>query len=271
MGGRFKREGTYVYLWLIHVEVWQKQQNPIKQLSFNKKLKKKKVPFREKDKGHWAGRQHDWRQCARACWDFHKKWLGEERAATAGPVTPGRGPDEPLKVPANGLICQTGSPRLKKTRVQYCEAAPPPGAVTPHAEKRATGAVSRRGPHCRARRRLALGRRAVGGGSPQPRDSLGKRETGIGQETRPVVLGLGRRPRQREEAKPGSTDWTRGWAAVTWVMESPKSRPEARAKGSRSPQPRIAPWCRPHLSIFGLSYWLCFSGEPWTHTLSVKF
>ena len=24
MGGRFKREGTYVYLWLIHVEVWQK-------------------------------------------------------------------------------------------------------------------------------------------------------------------------------------------------------------------------------------------------------
>ena len=24
MGGRFKREETYVYLWLIHVEVWQK-------------------------------------------------------------------------------------------------------------------------------------------------------------------------------------------------------------------------------------------------------
>ena len=23
-GGRVKREGTYVYLWLIHVEVWQK-------------------------------------------------------------------------------------------------------------------------------------------------------------------------------------------------------------------------------------------------------
>ena len=21
--GRFKREGTYVYLWLIHVDVWQ--------------------------------------------------------------------------------------------------------------------------------------------------------------------------------------------------------------------------------------------------------
>ena len=24
MGGSFKREGTYVYLWLIHVDVWQK-------------------------------------------------------------------------------------------------------------------------------------------------------------------------------------------------------------------------------------------------------
>ena len=24
MGGRFKREGIYVYLWLIHVEVWKK-------------------------------------------------------------------------------------------------------------------------------------------------------------------------------------------------------------------------------------------------------
>ena len=24
MGGRFKREGMYVYLWLIHVDVWQK-------------------------------------------------------------------------------------------------------------------------------------------------------------------------------------------------------------------------------------------------------
>ena len=24
VGGRFKREGTYAYLWLIHVDVWQK-------------------------------------------------------------------------------------------------------------------------------------------------------------------------------------------------------------------------------------------------------
>ena len=37
MGGSFKREGIYVYLWLIHVEVYRKQQNSVKQLSFNKK------------------------------------------------------------------------------------------------------------------------------------------------------------------------------------------------------------------------------------------
>ena len=24
MGWRFKKEGTYVYLWLIHVDIWQK-------------------------------------------------------------------------------------------------------------------------------------------------------------------------------------------------------------------------------------------------------
>ena len=34
-GGRFKREEIYVYLWLIHVEFDRKQQNSIKQLSFN--------------------------------------------------------------------------------------------------------------------------------------------------------------------------------------------------------------------------------------------
>ena len=37
MGGNFKKEGIYVYLWLIHVAV-RKQQNSVKQLSFNKKL-----------------------------------------------------------------------------------------------------------------------------------------------------------------------------------------------------------------------------------------
>ena len=31
--------GSLLYLWLIHVEVWQKQQNSVKQLFFNKKRK----------------------------------------------------------------------------------------------------------------------------------------------------------------------------------------------------------------------------------------
>ena len=38
MGGKFEREGVYVYLWLIQVEFDIKQQNSVKQLSFNKKI-----------------------------------------------------------------------------------------------------------------------------------------------------------------------------------------------------------------------------------------
>ena len=45
MGGRFKRAGIFVYLWVIHVRFGRKQQHSVKQLSFNKKIsnfKKKK-------------------------------------------------------------------------------------------------------------------------------------------------------------------------------------------------------------------------------------
>ena len=50
MGGSLKREGTYVYLWLVHVDVWQKGtqycREIILQLKINKfncrKIKKKK-------------------------------------------------------------------------------------------------------------------------------------------------------------------------------------------------------------------------------------
>ena len=45
MGGRFKREGTCIYLWLIHVDIWQKPiqycKGIILQVKINK-LKKKK-------------------------------------------------------------------------------------------------------------------------------------------------------------------------------------------------------------------------------------
>ena len=44
MGGRFRREGTYVYLWLIHVDVWQKSTQYYKAiilpLKINFKIKK---------------------------------------------------------------------------------------------------------------------------------------------------------------------------------------------------------------------------------------
>ena len=43
-GGRWEggfRQGIHVYLWLIHVEVWQKTIKSVKQLFFNKKINKK--------------------------------------------------------------------------------------------------------------------------------------------------------------------------------------------------------------------------------------
>ena len=47
MGGRFKREGMYVYLWLM-LRFDRKQQNFVNQLSFNKKIKKKNFLFSKK-------------------------------------------------------------------------------------------------------------------------------------------------------------------------------------------------------------------------------
>ena len=39
MGGRFKREETYVYLQLIHVDVWQKPTQYCKAIIFQLKIK----------------------------------------------------------------------------------------------------------------------------------------------------------------------------------------------------------------------------------------
>ena len=38
VGGRFKREGTYVYLWLIHIVVWQKPIHHCKTIIFQLKI-----------------------------------------------------------------------------------------------------------------------------------------------------------------------------------------------------------------------------------------
>ena len=42
VGGRFKREGTYVYLWLIHVGAWQKPTQYCKAIILQLKIDKKK-------------------------------------------------------------------------------------------------------------------------------------------------------------------------------------------------------------------------------------
>jgi hypothetical protein len=39
VGGRFKRERTYVYLWLIHVNVWQKPTQYYKAIILQLKIK----------------------------------------------------------------------------------------------------------------------------------------------------------------------------------------------------------------------------------------
>ena len=42
VGGRFKREGTYVYLWLIHVDVWQKPTQYCKVITLQLKINRLK-------------------------------------------------------------------------------------------------------------------------------------------------------------------------------------------------------------------------------------
>ena len=42
VGERFKREGTSVYLWLIHVDVWQKPTQYCKAIILQLKINKKK-------------------------------------------------------------------------------------------------------------------------------------------------------------------------------------------------------------------------------------
>ena len=48
MRGRFRREGIYVYLWLIHVEVWQKTAKFCKAISLQLKINFKKWETKKK-------------------------------------------------------------------------------------------------------------------------------------------------------------------------------------------------------------------------------
>ena len=50
MGGKFKRERTYVYLWLIHVAVWQKPKQYCKAITLQVKMISKIYKAKRKKK-----------------------------------------------------------------------------------------------------------------------------------------------------------------------------------------------------------------------------
>ena len=56
VGGRLKRDGTYVYLWMIHVDAWQKPTQYYKaiilQLKINKFFKLRKIKKNKIKKNH---------------------------------------------------------------------------------------------------------------------------------------------------------------------------------------------------------------------------
>ena len=55
MGEGFRKEGTYVYLWLIHVDVWQKPTQCCKAILLQSKIKKereKNVNSKKKNGSH---------------------------------------------------------------------------------------------------------------------------------------------------------------------------------------------------------------------------
>ena len=45
LGGRFKREGTYVYIWLIHIDVWQKPTQYYKAIILQLKINLKNLIY----------------------------------------------------------------------------------------------------------------------------------------------------------------------------------------------------------------------------------
>ena len=61
MGGRFKRESIHVYLWLIHVKVWQKTTKFCKAIILQLKNKILKI-YRKKNEGIWNRNDKCW------CW-----------------------------------------------------------------------------------------------------------------------------------------------------------------------------------------------------------
>ena len=50
--GRIKRKGTCIYLWLIHVEVWQKPRQYCKEIILQFKINKFQKKIEDKKKKH---------------------------------------------------------------------------------------------------------------------------------------------------------------------------------------------------------------------------
>ena len=67
MGGRFKRKGIYVYLWLIHIEVWQKtikfyKETILQKISLKMVFKGKKKKTQEQGKTGYVSNTEHWRR-----------------------------------------------------------------------------------------------------------------------------------------------------------------------------------------------------------------
>ena len=73
MGGGFRREGTYIYLWLIHVDVWQRPTQYCKAIILQLKKKQteglKKIKFCENQTKKADSVKHN--KTRYACVDFH--------------------------------------------------------------------------------------------------------------------------------------------------------------------------------------------------------
>ena len=87
--GKFKREGTYVYLWLIHADVWQKPTQYCKAIILQLQiifLKKHGLKCWELKKMREAS--NPWVWCQRTCWwDWQGHSSGAVRPKTRQPWT----------------------------------------------------------------------------------------------------------------------------------------------------------------------------------------
>ena len=82
MGGRSRREGIYVYLWLIHADIWQKPTQYCKAIILQLKMKKKNEVYKtnaregveKRELSYTVGGNINWySHCGKQYGDFSKK------------------------------------------------------------------------------------------------------------------------------------------------------------------------------------------------------